>query len=851
MNKTSRYNLKTLFILSLILLIPYNVVKAQLIVDTGMTADSLAQLLVGEGIEVSNATLDCKDLQYGTFNGENTNLGVNEGIILTSGKATIAIGPNNQGGAGESLGETSGDPELEALIPGFSINDHCVLEFDFEPFGENLSFSYVFGSEEYLEFVNSSFNDVFGFFITGPGFPSATNIAFIPGTTDIPVSINNVNDQSFPEFYINNGTGADPDPESTIQYDGFTTILAAKATVTPCETYHLKLAIADAGDGVLDSGVFLEAGSLNTNFVEIDAQIKTTLATGENVAIEGCSDILVTLTTTNTAEDDIDIVFEVGGTAVPGEDYEEFSTAVTIPAGELSTEFNIKTLEDFITEIDNDTITLTYTIDFCGANKSVQVIHIPIKDIPPLTISEDQYIEMGEAASLEVGGGSGFYTWEGYGIGDPNSPEQFVFPFETTTYCAKSEIGDCVYEECMTVYVISEECNPDDGPYASDITTNNSLICFGDDLNAFSDGAITLFGDVVGYMLHNNPDGDANAAGFTQHAFNTTGVFTNDGSYPYNTELYVTYFVADDDGSGLPDLDAAVVCVSTTESVVFLKQLEILVDESCDYTVGDFTILVSARGGYAEYDTDAAYEIMGDINDVLKLNENASMVFPENTGTSYYLKIVNDAAGVDDPVCAPYDKTTEYQCEKNPIELIEFKVTAEENGNLVEWTTASEIDNDYFTIERRSAADQPFETITIIDGAGNSNSPIHYDYLDPETGCGTVYYRLTWVDYNGIVEYSNVITITRNDNPLKDILIAPVPAKDNIDISFNLEGIAGTLSIYDLSGKMVHRQSVESKGSCQSSNVNLNISDLSSGMYFVHIDNANAERMKSSKFIKE
>ena len=103
------------------------------------------------------------------LNGSATNIGLNNGIILSTGKATVAIGPNDTSGkTSPSIYPMTGDADLGAIASA-SINTKAIIEFDFVPIGQNLSFSFVFGSEEYLEFVNAGFNDVFGFFLSGPG----------------------------------------------------------------------------------------------------------------------------------------------------------------------------------------------------------------------------------------------------------------------------------------------------------------------------------------------------------------------------------------------------------------------------------------------------------------------------------------------------------------------------------------------------------------------------------------------------------------------------------------------------------------------------------------------------------
>jgi PKD repeat protein len=235
--------------------------QAQLFVDGSYSPDEMVtDFFSTTCVSVSNITwvADSAAMQMGFFESSATNLGINAGILLTSGSILNAIGPNDSGGATGGL-YTDGDEDLDNLMGVLGTNDACVLEFDIVATEEELVFEYVFGSEEYLEFVDA-FSDVFAFFVTGPGYAPNTNIALIPGTSTF-VSINNLNDQDNSEYYINNGTGTSPDG-STIQYDGFTTPLTATMNVVIGETYHIKLAIADDLDAVLDSGVFISVGSL-------------------------------------------------------------------------------------------------------------------------------------------------------------------------------------------------------------------------------------------------------------------------------------------------------------------------------------------------------------------------------------------------------------------------------------------------------------------------------------------------------------------------------------------------------------------------------------------------------------
>jgi hypothetical protein len=162
-------------------------------------------IMLGAGLTVVPGTvqLNCgpqniPNARYGTFNGTNSNLGLINGVILTSGDAPVPLGPNNTAFfTGSSPANTINDPQLTSIDPN-ATNDVCILEFDVVPHCQSMTMQFVFGSEEYPEYVNTVFNDAFGFFVTGPGGPNCTpnfynntNVAVLPSGT--PVSINNIN----------------------------------------------------------------------------------------------------------------------------------------------------------------------------------------------------------------------------------------------------------------------------------------------------------------------------------------------------------------------------------------------------------------------------------------------------------------------------------------------------------------------------------------------------------------------------------------------------------------------------------------------------------------------------------
>ena len=221
-----------------------------------VTPTTLVYSLLGNGVTATNITYTGAQGAAGLFSGGTGIVGIESGIDLSTGKAADIVGPNNSDSTSTDWGNP-GDPQLTA-ISGVPTHDASVLQFDFVPQGANLSFKYVFGSEEYNEFVNSGVNDVFAFFLNGQ------NVAVLPNTT-IPVSIDTVNLKSNSQFYINNARSTDPFPAAgpllNTQMDGLTVVLTVTANVNPGVVNHIKLAIADGGDGIYDSNVLIQSGS--------------------------------------------------------------------------------------------------------------------------------------------------------------------------------------------------------------------------------------------------------------------------------------------------------------------------------------------------------------------------------------------------------------------------------------------------------------------------------------------------------------------------------------------------------------------------------------------------------------
>ena len=424
--------------------------QAQLVVDESLTPAQLVQnVLLGGGVTVSNITYNgvaspsTAQLGSGAFT-QTGSLGLDAGVILSSGYAATLAGPGSDF-SGDDTGTGTDDADLEALV-GTDITNYAILEFDFVPTGDSLKFRYIFGSEEYPAFV-CTFNDAFGFFLSGPGIAGpfsggAVNIAVLPdGVT--PVTINNVNNglnndpndpncpAVNPQYYVDNEMGTE------VAFNGLTTVLTAFALVQCGETYHIKLAVADAGNGggdtTYDTGVFLEGGSFTST-----GQVVPELATGPgvvgNTMTEGCAPVQLVFTRQGdlSAAESVDMI--ITGTATPGVDYSpalpntlEFGVGDSTETFVLTVPLDADGLEDIV-------ITITQLITCANTNVETVFSFSIDSPIPLASGAVDISGACGESYLLEplITGGMGFYQFQ-WSTG-ASTPTIIVSPVVTTTY---------------------------------------------------------------------------------------------------------------------------------------------------------------------------------------------------------------------------------------------------------------------------------------------------------------------------------------------------------------------------------------------------------------------------------
>ena len=499
----------------LITLFVSQIMHAQVIGDCTAPYDNpeeLVEILVGEGVEFFNVTFSGFDCSAGFFDG-NSNIGFQSGIAM----ATDGIESITPGSFGGAFGGAGIDADLTEQLQmvgasATNLNNLIILEFDFIPTSDIVTFDYVFASNEYPSFTCSQYNDIFGFFLSGPGINgpfqnNATNIALVPDPidpttyTNTPVIINTINSgvpsfgdsapcddidpnwQDYSIFFTDNSA------ETTVSYPGFTVPLVATANVTACDTFHLKLAIADVADGSLNSAVFLQENSFNsappieytvesnvTNIFNADSEYI-------NHLYEGCGTAMVTFQRPDAIQGDIAFEFDFSGDALNILDYNLMNLVnnqLVMEDGMLSVSLEVNANNDSENEGVEQLLIKINPVDYGCYETDPDTVIFELHDQPDffIDVSEDMFIDCpGDEAILSVqanGGVGGLmeppylvepYTYQWYDLG--TQPNQTVYPTEAGNYCVQvTDICEKQASACIFIDVATYE----------DLTVSSDLI---------------------------------------------------------------------------------------------------------------------------------------------------------------------------------------------------------------------------------------------------------------------------------------------------------------------------------------------------------------------------------------
>lgn len=473
--------------------------RSQLTTTQTLTPQQLVQnVLLGSGVTASNITFTGNSNQIAKFLATtSTSLGIPSGVYISTGHASTTSpngpqGPNNLTSTGTDwLG--AGDVLLDG-IAGVQTFDAGILEFDFVPTGDSIKFKYCFGSEEYPEFVNAGVNDAFAFFLSGPNPGGGTytnkNIALLPGT-NTPVSIDNVNPGLNSNYYRSNTANV-----IDCEFDGLTKVLYALEKVVCGQTYHIKIAIADGGDGIYDSGVFLEGGSfssappLNVYTINSNSNIP------DSILVEDCNTYCAYFIRNGniSAVDSFDL--QITGNALLGPDYIQsgnpgfvWPTKLIFAANQDTIKIcNIVALQDNMTEgVDTIKFTMTsFTTSSlsCLSSNSIK-FNLYIHDYTPISIGQNNTaVCTGNSIVLDAGATNGYapytYTWTAPSVntstlntGPINSPQSFTIT-----------VNDICNKPVTQIITVNPVSTPT-------VVSSSTLICIGTTASLTASGATT------------------------------------------------------------------------------------------------------------------------------------------------------------------------------------------------------------------------------------------------------------------------------------------------------------------------------------------------------------------------
>ncbi len=465
----------------------------ELEVDADASPDDIIESVISGQTLISLVDVDCSPGQVGTFTiTDETDLGMGKGLVLSSGTVENIANPASFQEDGFYGGENQTDPDLEylsSLFNGATTQDACVVSLDVLAAAEELTFEYVFGSEEYIDYITGEFNDIFALLVSGPGITGDPNMNDQENVSTLPdgtfIQINSVNHLNNWQYFRDNSNS------QTIKYGGLTSdtlgvkkSLTARVETTPCETYKLKFAIADRGDNSFDSGVFISKINSGTPELNIDYQ------SGIDYLVESCTTVpdqlVISFGTPIETTQTYQIV--IGGNAERDADYEiNIPPTVVFETGTEIFTYDLTILPDTIAE-GIDTIEISLVRDFGCGELVVSSITLQILDNLQVEILDDIQDTTVLCASagcipLEVTGAQNFMWSPDSLFNDPTSPNPTVCTQTSQWVYVEGTLGNCTDIDSTYIEVIDVEINivPDEA---------NVILCAGENYTVFAENNV-------------------------------------------------------------------------------------------------------------------------------------------------------------------------------------------------------------------------------------------------------------------------------------------------------------------------------------------------------------------------
>lgn len=476
---------------------------------------------------------------------------------------------------------------------------------------------------------------------------------------------------------------------------------------------------------------------------------------------------------------------------------------------------------------------------FCAALDAVGVTYNVLAEnniecLSPLNVNVDtQNNDTTYTIFVQITGGTGVYLLNGNPINSTDSIGPIPCGQPTTLVITDDVASDTV------IIQLPAPCTIFCGNSAGSLSDQLAIVCSSSNIEVTANNPILYQNNVLRYYLHTDPD----IYLATILSTNQNGSFNANSSpnIEYNVEYYISAVVANLI-NGEIDLNDVCTKVSNPMPVVFLAPITFNIDEHCDWkTTGEFTVITDINGGLPAFTNGATYNITGDYSGTLGNNETFAIVFPESISNVYEFNVSDDNNCEATYVSQPFD------CIKTAVELLQFDGEVLALGNRLFWSTITEINSNYFILER-STNGINFENIATIEALKNSTTLSNYQFIDNNAPIGVTYYRLTPVDVNGNLSSAPVIQLHRQAMPLQITNLNPTPAINLLQVTFtNTLAQSLKLKITDINGKLLLEQAITAESGVNTTFVN--VSNLSSGMYFITL--TNFENNVTQKFVKQ
>ncbi len=302
-------------------------------------------------------------------------------------------------------------------------------------------------------------------------------------------------------------------------------------------------------------------------------------------------------------------------------------------------------------------------------------------------------------------------------------------------------------------------------------------------------------------------------------------------------------------GSNAGDVLATLNCydLKSSDSFVVLKEIEIVAEYACNSETAIYTLTFGFTGGLPEYvdDTgngsgdDIFYFASGDLNGAFTVDDNLTLEYADATTYS--------VTAIDNNSCSRSQTQTPSACTKLSVELMNFSGVAGDRSNELDWITASEKDNAFYTLER-STDGINFKDIAKLTAIGNSNITQNYQFVDQEIQSNVNFYRLLATDTNGNTEIvSSIIKLEQKATGFSINQITPNPAKDFTNVIFNSETASDiNVRVYDAKGAVISEMNYRSEAG--QNILNMNVSDFPQGIYFIQLNDGT--NIETERFVK-